>query len=100
MTGELQEIGVADPEVGWQAKDPHMDVMSPQAEPNEAADKIEELEERQAEIGPLRARWQEVKSALEKIEAGTYGVCEVCNKAIEEDRLEANPAAKTCKADM
>lgn len=100
LEGELREIGVPDQEMGWEAKAPEMDVMAPQAEPNEAADKIEELEERQQEIGPLRARWAEVKSALDKITQGTYGVCEVCNKPIEEDRLEANPAAKTCKAHM
>lgn len=41
-----------------------------------------------------------VKSALAKIEAGNYGVCEICGKDIEEDRLEANPEAKTCKEDM
>ena len=42
----------------------------------------------------------EIDAALEKMEKGTYGICEVCNKPIEEDRLEANPAAKTCKEHM
>jgi RNA polymerase-binding transcription factor DksA len=41
-----------------------------------------------------------VVHALGKIEAGTYGVCEVSGMDIEEDRLEANPAARTCKAHM
>lgn len=42
----------------------------------------------------------DVKCALDKIENGTYGTCEVCGGEIEEDRLDVNPEAKTCKADM
>ena len=29
---------------------------------------------------------------------GTYGSCEISGEAIEVERLEANPAARTCKA--
>jgi Tfp pilus assembly PilM family ATPase len=43
---------------------------------------------------------QEVMTALTKIEEGTYGTCEVSGDEIETDRLEANPAARTCKAHM
>ena len=39
-----------------------------------------------------------ILKALEKIEKGEYGTCEVCAAEIEEDRLEANPSARTCKA--
>ena len=42
----------------------------------------------------------DVKSALERIEDGSYGVCEISWEQIEEDRLEANPAARTCKEHM
>jgi len=31
---------------------------------------------------------------------GNYGICEVCKKKIEMDRLEVNPAARTCKERM
>ena len=41
-----------------------------------------------------------VDEALEKIEKGTYGICETGGEKIEEDRLEANPSARTCKAHM
>jgi RNA polymerase-binding transcription factor DksA len=34
------------------------------------------------------------------MDSGSYGKCEVCGKAIEADRLEANPAAPTCKEHM
>lgn len=100
ITKELGEIAVEDSNGLWSAKDPQMDVMPPQAEPNEAADKIEELDERGEEVTSLSARLADVRLALGHIETGTYGRCEVCEKAIEEDRLEANPAARTCVAHL
>lgn len=36
----------------------------------------------------------EVDDALERIEAGTYGVCIICGELIEEGRLVAVPIAK------
>ena len=75
-------------------------VMTPMADSNEAADQLEEYEERREELEPLQVRWMEIKNALEKIENSTYGVCEVGGETIEEGRLEANPAAKTCKKHM
>jgi DnaK suppressor protein len=38
----------------------------------------------------------EIDDALRRIEMGTYGVCEGCNKAIEKARLMALPFAKMC----
>lgn len=38
----------------------------------------------------------EVDNALEKIEAGSYGVCEECGKEIAPARLEAKPEARLC----
>lgn len=70
------------------------------ADDNLAADEIEEFEENQAIVNTLESRYQEVKKALEKIENGTYGICEVGGEEIEHDRLEANPSASTCKKHM
>ena len=97
MEKELSDLGFKNTDGQWEATAPEMDVMPPQAEPNEAADKIEEYEERRGESNVLQARFSEVTHALEKIERGTYGTCEVSGEPIEEDRLEANPAARTCK---
>ena len=47
------------------------------------------LEQLEAEIGDLDA-------ALRKIDEGSYGICEVCGKEIEPDRLEAVPGTRTC----
>ena len=66
----------------------------------ERADRFEEFEENSAIMVPLKARLDEVNNALGRIEEGTYGTCSVCANPIEEDRLNANPAASTCIAHM
>jgi RNA polymerase-binding transcription factor DksA len=38
----------------------------------------------------------QLDDALARIEAGTYGVCRVCNLLIPKERLEAVPTAQTC----
>jgi RNA polymerase-binding protein DksA len=43
-----------------------------------------------------RRQLQEVEAALSRLDAGTYGTCEVCGGPIAEGRLEARPAARTC----
>ena len=37
-----------------------------------------------------------IDTALEKIEDGTFGVCELCAKKINKERLNAVPYAKLC----
>jgi RNA polymerase-binding transcription factor DksA len=101
VTKELNDLGWKDPETGeWDATGKDLDVTTPMADSNEAADQLEEYGERQGETSTLEARRNDVKDALAKIADGTYGKCEVSGEEIEEDRLEANPAARTCKAHM
>jgi RNA polymerase-binding transcription factor DksA len=52
----------------------------------------------EALVGTLRETLEEIEHALEKFDAGTYGLCEVCGAPIAEARLEAMPAARTCIA--
>jgi RNA polymerase-binding transcription factor DksA len=47
----------------------------------------------------LREALDEVDAALERLDAGSYGVCEVCGKPIGTARLEAMPAARLCIID-
>ena len=102
VEGELKSVGVQNPKnpSDWQATELNMDVMSAAADPNEAADKQEEYTENRAIVDQLEIRYNNIKRALKKIEEGTFGVCEVSGHPIEEDRLEVNPAARTCKAHM
>jgi sigma-B regulation protein RsbU (phosphoserine phosphatase) len=38
----------------------------------------------------------EVDAALARVEAGTYGLCEVCHDTIEQDRIMADPLVRFC----
>src|SRR2546425_172054 len=44
----------------------------------------------------LTALLQEVDTALQRFESGTYGLCEVCHDTVEADRLIANPLERFC----
>jgi RNA polymerase-binding protein DksA len=37
-----------------------------------------------------------IDAALEKIEEGTFGICELCGKKINKERLKAVPYTKLC----
>ena len=44
----------------------------------------------------LDAKLRDVERALEKLDKGTYGICEVCGSTIAAERLEAIPWAVRC----
>ncbi len=71
-----------------------------EADPSDAADLIEGYEENTAILKDLEIRYNEVLAALARIDSGSYGTCEVSGEEIEEDRLAADPAARTCKEHM
>lgn len=100
LEGELSGVGKRVPGTkdDWEARPEDMAV--DESDPIDRADKIEKFSENIAIETELEARLIEVTEALQRIEAGTYGVCKICDKEIEEGRLEANPAASTCMAHM
>lgn len=100
VEGELKHVGRKNPsnQVDWEGKPADFDVDT--ADESEVADKMEEYEENTAVLKNLEIKYNEIKRALKKIDDGKYGLCEVCGKLIEEDRLKANQAAKTCKEHM
>ena len=44
----------------------------------------------------IEAELVDVEHALRRLDEGTYGTCEVCGKAIPDERLEAMPATRLC----
>ncbi|KND50226.1 MAG: TraR/DksA family transcriptional regulator [Parcubacteria bacterium C7867-003] len=66
----------------------------------DVSEQIETYENNNAVLSQLEIQLKNVKEALAKIEDGTYGKCSVCSNDIEEDRLEADPSATTCKTHM
>ncbi len=69
---------------------------SPFGKQEEEASATFEMERTLALKQRLAALLAEVEHALEKLEAGTYGRCDSCGRAIEAARLEALPQASLC----
>ena len=101
LVGELKNIGVVKDKRSpddWQATPEPLETLP--TDPNEVADRIESYESNTALVSELESRLMDIDAALEKMTLGHYGACEVCKQPIEEDRLTANPAARTCKQHM
>ena len=77
----------------WSAK---TDGSPEEPDPVDAADKQEGYEADAAVTDDLELRYAEIIAALARVENGSYGKCEISGEEIEEARLEANPAARTC----
>lgn len=100
LEDELSALGKIDETGDWEATpDSEMNNQEVQDE-GDIAERAEDYEERSIKLNSLELRLSDIKDALEKIEGNDYGVCENCKKRIERDRLEVNPAAKTCKECM
>ena len=65
---------------------------------DEEADATEESGIAHAEQIALKGRLHAVLDALERVKAGTYGVCGKCGGAISADVLEAAPESLYCAA--
>ncbi|HBP00839.1 MAG: Transcriptional regulator, TraR/DksA family [Candidatus Moranbacteria bacterium GW2011_GWE1_49_15] len=63
---------------------------------DENASEVEEYTDNLALENSLEKQLKEIHEALARIDDGTYGYCENCQKEIDTDRLKAYPAAKTC----
>jgi RNA polymerase-binding transcription factor len=61
----------------------------------EAISRIERVGQAEA----LTATLEDVERALEKLDDGTYGICDRCGAPIPEERLEARPWTSRCVAD-
>ena len=64
---------------------------------DEVPELLAEEGERAATEAELEQPLREINLALERLAVGAYGQCAVCDQPIELERLEANPAARTCK---
>ena len=97
---ELKSVGRRNPDnpKDWEAKPAEYDADA--ADPNEVADTIEEFENNAGIVKQLEIRYNDILNALRKIEEGKYGLCEISGEPIEEARLMANPAARTCTKHM
>jgi len=86
LRAELTELGFDDGRTGLDYDANFADTSQVTAERGEA----------EALAGTLKETLDEVAAALARLDAGTYGTCEVCGVAINPARLEAMPATRFC----
>lgn len=93
---ELSSVGIHNPKnpSDWIAVPEGLDVEEP--DENLAADAVEAWNERRALVATLETQYNDIVNALARIEAGTFGACELCKAPIEERRLEVSPVSRTC----
>lgn len=101
LVKELETIAAPDPNLkdDWDIKHEEWGenqiTSKEELEAGESVNESDEDMKNKALSDRLELRLKEVNDALERMNNGTYGICETCEKSIPLERLEANPAAKT-----
>ena len=100
VTLELETIATYEASTdNWEVV-PEIEEGGSDADENTNADLSEDLAERTSILSTLEREYRDLKRALNKIEIGTYGLCEISHEPIEEKRLLFKPEARTCVAHM
>lgn len=95
ITSELSSFAVLNSETGdWEVSVDKSE--QPETDENSEADASESLAEQTATLAELEASYRNITRALSKLDAGTFGSCEVCGSAIASERLAILPSARTC----
>lgn len=91
---ELESFATQDPNLkhNWDAKYPNRE----DSDKDEEADDAQEYDNALSLEYTLELKLRDAELALEKIQKGTYGICENCGKEIERERLQAVPEARLC----
>ena len=93
---QMKDMGKLSSETGeWETTPEELDF--PESDENDKADRFEDFEARSSMMRTLEPRLNNILKALKGLNRESFGKCEVCKKEIEMTRLEANPAARTCK---
>jgi len=96
LVNEMKDMGKLNPETGeWETVPEEMNYV--ETDQNDMADRFEDFESKSSMMKVLEAKLKNILHALKGIGRESFGKCEVCKKDIELARMEANPAARTCK---
>lgn len=94
LTKELAGFATEDKNLknNWDAKYPNRE----KGNMEEEADEVQEYDNLLSLEHSLELKLKDVALALEKIGNDKYGICEKCDKEIDENRLQACPEARIC----
>lgn len=97
LVNDLKDIATFNTETSqWEALPSKQD--GPESDMIDLADRLEDFESQSETVKSLSKRLSNIDLALDKIKNGGFGICEISGEKIEPERLDANPAARTCKA--
>ena len=99
---ELAKVGRRNPDnlSDWEATPPIDRDSSSQADEDVTADNIGGYKNNITILNTLETRYNDLKSGLDKIKHRVYGLCQVCQREIEGERLGGNPSPPPFKAHM
>lgn len=92
---QMKDLGKMNPKTGeWEVV---QEETTHEADQNNMADRFEDYEGKSGMMEVFESRFGNIEKALENLNKASFGICKVCKKEIEAKRIEANPAATTCK---
>ncbi len=97
---ELASVGKRSPNNPNEWEPSQNELLTDTAEVEVRASEIAEFEDKNAVMVELEHHYNTILAALKRISEGTYGACRICDAEIELARLQANPAAETCKTHL
>lgn len=80
----------------WDTKFPSMGTGSEGVDLEKEADEVEQYSTLLSIEESLETKFKDINLALKKIEKEKYGICEVCCKPINIERLKISPQARIC----
>ena len=93
---QMKNMGKLNPETGEWETIPE-EIQFPESDQNDMADRFEDFEARSSMMRTLEPRLNDILKAIKSLNNDSFGKCKICKHDIEVARLEANPAARTCK---
>jgi RNA polymerase-binding transcription factor DksA len=77
--------------------DPSVTIIDFEQHPGDSGSDVLEAAVDVSVLSQLESRLLDVEAALNRLDNGSYGRCEVCGNQIHPERLEARPDARLCK---
>ncbi|HEX8858197.1 MAG TPA: TraR/DksA C4-type zinc finger protein [Actinomycetes bacterium] len=68
--------------------------------PGDVGTEVFEHEKNVSILEQVNAQLSDIDAAFERLERGSYGICEACGRPIEPARLEERPFARFCLEDQ
>ena len=68
--------------------------------PGDSGTETFEMEKNVSLLEQVEDELREIDAAYQRLERGSYGVCQACGRPIADERLEAMPATRFCVEDQ